>query len=135
MPAEAREGLERPRNRPPMPPSLAGDDPAISIWAPSTTASELGVDLEAAFPSAREDAIARLMERVEALERRIPEGSEGQENGRLEVESKSEREIAGEHWSRMDCCGVVGGVLFLIWICGTVTLAVAARYRAAGHKE
>jgi hypothetical protein len=103
-----------------MPASLAGDDPAISIWAPSTTASEFGIDLEAA----REDAIARLMERVDELERRLAGG-----------EGEVEKVQRGEQWSRMDYLGVIGAVLFVIWICGTVTLAVAVRYRAAGNRE
>ena len=104
-----------------MPASLAGDDPAYSLWAPSTAGSELGRDLEAA----REDTVARLMERVEELERRLADG------GEMELE-KAQR---AQHWSRMDYAGMVGAVLFVTWICGLVTLAVAARYRAAGVKE
>ena len=116
-----------------MPPSLAGDDQyPISIWAPSTTASELGVDLEAG----RDDVVARLVERIEILERRIADGTETEEG--LEIGRSSEKEMrggSGEHWSRMDYCGLVGAVLFVMWICGIVTLAVAARYRAAGNKD
>ena len=122
--------FERPRNRPPIPASLAGDDPAypISIWAPSTTASELGVDLEAA----REDVVARLSERVEELERRLAGGRNGDGDGVDEGQEKKKKKNG--RWSLLQCCELLGIVLFVLWICATVTLAVAARYKAAGYE-
>jgi hypothetical protein len=112
-----------------MPASLAGEDSQypVSVWAPSTTASELGVDLEAA----RKDTVAMLLERVEELERRL-ERRGGDGSGGDEEEKKVR---SGEQWSWLDYLGVVGAVIFLFWICFTVTFAVAVRYRAAGHKE
>ena len=82
-------------------------------------------DLEAA----REDAIAKLIERVEALERRAERSGEG------ELSAGTEKALNGSEWSRREYCGVVAVVLVVVWVCGTVTLAVAARYRAAGNKE
>jgi hypothetical protein len=108
--------------------SLAGDGSAISLWAPSESNLEFDRDLEAA----KEDAIALLMERVEQLERRVEENGRGEEGLNKSIEKVRGR---GEEWSRMDYCGLVGLVLFVVWICATVTLAVAARYRAAGNKE
>ena len=107
-----------------MPASLAGDDSAypVSIWAPSTSGSELGIELE----GAREDVVTRLVERLEELERRLVE------RGEIGVEEEIR---TAARWSRGDYLGVVAAVLLMIWICATITLAVAAKYRAAGHQE
>ena len=100
--------------------STAIEDPAISIWAPSDH------DLEAA----REDTLARLIARVEALERRT-----GDVNASSEKETTGFAE--GEEWS----CGgwtithIIWTVIwtcFVIWACAMVTLWAASGYRRAG---
>lgn len=101
------------------------DDPAISIWAPSE--SQLNHDLEAA----REDTLARLITRVEQIERRLDEnGDEG--NEKLVVVGK---EWSWGGWTVSDILTAVLSICLLIWACAMVTLWAAAYYRASGFPK
>jgi len=101
------------------------EDPPISIWAPSESAS---ADLEAQ----REYTIVRLMDRVNELERRLDSEMPNKE---AEIESKS-REMVWrercEYWG-LQVLVTLFVLVFFVGGFAVILIWVMARYRAAGY--
>jgi len=116
--------------RVPPPDNTTNDDPALSIWAPSE--SQLNQDLEAA----REDTLARLITRVEQIERRLDSHGDGSLNAGIEKAILGDgEEWSWGGWKVSNIIWAVIGICLLIWACAMVTLWVAAKYRAAGFPQ
>jgi len=101
--------------------------PPTSLWGPSS--STQSVDLEAA----REDTIARLMDRVEELERRLD--SQGkEEEGQGQVRGASVKWTTKQKWEAVGI--TLAMVLCSAFIMAIPLISVMAKYRAAGqHKD